>query len=193
MKNNRFGQAAVLSNHDYIKIRKQYRNTKHKLIFDIAWYTGERWGAIIQLKVDDVYFTDGLVKDYITFRARTRKASPQGIRLTRQVPVSRSLKEILGSYCLQKISEWLFPGGDPSNHIQFRTCDYALRAAVEEAGLGSKGISTHSTRRSLITNLNNKGTDIKTLQKITGHKDIKSLIRYVDASEDKIKGALELI
>ncbi|MBE9214565.1 tyrosine-type recombinase/integrase [Plectonema cf. radiosum LEGE 06105] len=193
MKNNRFGQSTVLSNYDYLKIRKHQSNLKHRLIIDIAWYTGERLGAIIQLKVDNVFESNGNVREFITFQSNTRKASPDGKRLTRQVPVHSSLKEILSAYCLSNISEWLFPGADPSQHISFRTCDYLLRNAVEKAGLGNKGISSHSFRRSLITNLNNKGVDLKTIQKVTGHQDVRSLVRYIDVTEDQVRGAIELI
>ncbi|NJN13172.1 MAG: phage integrase family protein [Richelia sp. RM1_1_1] len=192
MKNNGFGQSAVISYEEYIKIRKQYANSKHKLIFDVGWYTGERWGCILQLRVDDVFNVDGGVKEIITFRARTRKASPQGVKLTRQLPVSKNLKEILSSYCLQGVSEWLFPGSELGKHVTLRTCDYFLRDAVSKAGLTHRGISTHSTRRSFVTRLARQGTDIKTLQHITGHQDVRSLMRYVDVSEDRIKGALEL-
>ena len=193
MKNNRSGQATTFTALEYLNIRKQYSSYKHKLLLDIGWYTGERWGAIIQLLVADVYTSQGKAKDYITFRAATRKATPDGKRTTRQVPVNSNLKDILNQYPVSPNSLWLFPGRNEANHIHFRTCEYIFKKAVANAGLGNKGISTHSTRRSLITYLNEKGIGIKTIQKITGHQDIRSLIRYIDISEDKIKGALEQI
>ncbi|MEO0686876.1 MAG: site-specific integrase, partial [Cyanobacteria bacterium J06649_11] len=98
MKNNRFGQAAIITTDDYIKIRKHQKNAKHKIILDIAWFTGERWGAIVQLAANDCYFTNGEVKSVITFKSNTRKASPDGTRLTRQVPVHDTLKEHLSAY-----------------------------------------------------------------------------------------------
>ncbi len=84
MKNNRNGQAAVLSDADYSKIRKQIRSQKYKLLLDLAWYTGERWGALVKLQLLDVYNLDGTPSEYINFRARTRKATPNGKRQTRQ-------------------------------------------------------------------------------------------------------------
>ena len=183
MKDNRFGQSTVLSKIDYQKIRKHQSNSKHRLILDVAWFTGERWGCIVQLKVDDVFYSDGKVKEHITFKASTRKAAPNGERFTRQIPTHSSLKEILSSYCLKEVSEWLFPGATPDKHICLRTCDYLLRKAIINAGLGSKGISTHSTRRSLGTNLHRQGVGLKTIQKIYGHKDIRTSVRYIDVSE----------
>jgi len=45
-KNNRSGQATLLSEADQLKIRKALTNKKHRLFWDVARFTGERWGAI---------------------------------------------------------------------------------------------------------------------------------------------------
>lgn len=194
MKNNRFGQSAIITTADYLKIRKHQKNAKHKLILDVAWFTGERWGAIVQLTVDDCYFTNSSVKPVITFKSATRKASPDGTKLTRQVPIHDTLKESLAAYSKGIISEWLFPrNNEPSKHIGLRTADYLFRDAVEKAGLGSRGISTHSTRRSMITRLYQNGTDLMTIKQITGHKDIKSLIRYIELDENRAIGAIQAL
>jgi integrase/recombinase XerD len=85
-KNNRSGQAAVLTDSDYSRIRKNFKSLHHRLMWDIAQFTGERWGAIIKLKISDVYNNRGEVREEITFRAVTRKASPDGLRETRSRP-----------------------------------------------------------------------------------------------------------
>lgn len=192
MKNNRYGQAAIISDGDYSKIRKQIKSKKYKLFLDLAWFTGERWGALVQLKVADVYNLDGTVRTHITFKANTRKASPDGKRHTRQVIMHSLLVETLHAYKPDN-NEWLFPNRTGENHITVRWADKILRAAVERAGLEAKGISTHSTRRSFITKLHRNGTDLYTIKKITGHKDLKSLERYVDIDSDRIKGAIEAL
>lgn len=190
MKNNRSGQAPVLTESNYSKIRKQIKSRKYQILLDLAWYTGERWGALVQLKVEDVYGADGLPCEEITFRACTRKASPDGKRQTRQVPVHPVLSESLRGYKPESSSIWLFPDRESSSAITMRWADKILRAAVEKAGLGALGISTHSTRRSFITHLHENGVDLYTIQKITGHKDLKALSRYIDISADRVKGAI---
>ncbi|MBH8563768.1 site-specific integrase [Nostoc sp. CENA67] len=159
MKIDREGQAAVLSDADYSKIRKQIKSRKYKLLWDLAWYTGERWGALVQLRVVDVYNEDGTPSDCINFRARTRKAKPKKsinnsdkpkqVRKNRQVPVHPILKELLAAYNSESDSVWLFPNRTGEKSIGLRWADKILRSAVEKAGLGSKGISTHSTLRGL--------------------------------------------
>ena len=190
MKIDREGQACVLTNDDYSKIRKQIKSKKYKLLLDLAWYTGERWGALVQLRVEDCYNPDGTPREYINFRARTRKASPDGQRQTRQVFVHAVLRESLQNYKSDSNSPWMFCDRTGEKPITLRWADMILRAAVEKGGLAAKGISTHSTRRSFITKLHRNGTDLYTIKKITGHKDFKALERYVEIDSDRVKGAI---
>lgn len=193
MKNNRNGQAAILSNTEYSKIRNQIKSQKYKLLLDLAWYTGERWGALVKLQVEDVYNPDGSPREYINFRARTRKATPDGKRKTRQVPVHPILAESLLAYIAETNSLWLFPNREGNEPITSRWADRILRVAVERAGLVVKGISTHSTRRTFITKLHRNGTDLYTIKQITGHQDFKSLERYVEIDSDRVKGAINAL
>jgi integrase/recombinase XerD len=193
MKSNRYGQSSVISDSDYLKIRNGFRSKKYRLLLDLAWYTGERWGAIVQLRFEDIFQPNGKTNDFITFRAITRKASPDGKRQTRQVPLHANLRDSLVEAEFSKDCNWLFPNQSGESHINLRLADKLLRAALIRSGLESKGISTHSTRRSFITHLHEKGVDIYTIQRITGHKDLKALSRYVEISPDRIKGAIALL
>lgn len=194
MKNNRSGQAAIITDADYTKVRKCLKSKKYRLMLDIARYTGERWGAIVQLAVSDVYDCSWQPHDHITFRAVTRKASPNGKRATRQVPLHPLLKELLEVYRHTDASGWLFPSRvNPTEHVTLRAADLMLRGAIAAANLSHKGYSTHSTRRTFITYLYNRGVDLHTIQLITGHQDLKSLIRYIQADPDRVKKAIAVL
>ena len=190
MKIDRNGQAAVLTTEEYSKIRKQIKSQKYKLLLDLAWFTGERWGALVQLLIEDVYNPDLTPREYVNFRAKTRKATPDGKRQTRQVPIHPTLTDSLQAYKPETNSVWLFPNRDGTKPITVRWADMILRSAVERLGLEAKGISTHSTRRSFITQLHKNGTDLYTIKKITGHCSFQALERYVEINSDTIKGAI---
>lgn len=191
-KVNRNGQAAILTDSDYSRIRK-HLNKQYRLVWDIARYTGERWGAILQLRTNDVYDDRGHPREQITFRACTRKAAPDGTQFTRQIPLHSALRESLEAYRSPE-KEWLFPSPlAPDSPISLRAADLALRRAVALAGLVSKGISTHSTRRTFITRLHSAGVDLYTIQRITGHQDLKALGRYVEIDADRVKGAIAVL
>ena len=189
MKINGNGQAAILSDRDFFKIRNHVKLCKYKLLLDLAWYTGERWGALIQLKISDVYDERGKPLESITFRKSTRKKRADGTADTRQVPIHPNLLESLESYKPDS-DVWMFPGTGTRGHICLRRAYSVLSRAVEKAGLGSKGISTHSTRRTFITKLHRNGCSMATIKRITGHKDYKSLDSYIEVDSDVIKGAI---
>lgn len=194
-KNNRHGQAAPLTEFECAKIRRELKGA-YRLIWDIARWTGERWGAVIQLKVEDVYFNPELNSphQYITFRACTRKGSPDGTHQTRQVPVHPILKEILELYKLPSNFGLLFPSSqNPELPLTLRGADLALRFAVGAAGLEHKGISTHSTRVSFITGLHNKGVSVRVIQQLTGHKNPQVLAKYIVVSDQQAKAAIALL
>lgn len=195
-KNNREGQATVLTDSEYLTIRNHFVNPKHKLIIDIAWWTGERMNAVCQLPVNAVFDVKGQPLTHVTFHARTRKASPTGQRKTRQVPVHKNLRALLREYWqLHKpdISSCLFPGSSDDVPIQFQSLDDALRRAINKAGMQSRGISTHSFRRSFITKLARKGIAIAKIQKLTGHVDLKVLSRYIEVSDDELIEAIAVL
>jgi integrase/recombinase XerD len=185
-KVNREGQSSVLSDYQISKIRSKLKGP-YQLIWDIAIFTGERWGAIRALKVDDCYDPSGSVREYITFKWHTRKQSAGKKAKTRQLFIHPQLRLTLQDYSQPK-DGYLFPSPDnPENPITGQSCDYALRKALKELKLESAGISTHSTRRTFITNLANKGSNLHDLKALTGHKDMESLMRYIDSNPDTQK------
>jgi len=53
-KISRHGQAEIISHSEYLKIRRELVGW-HQLFWDVAYYTGERWGAIVAWRVEDLY------------------------------------------------------------------------------------------------------------------------------------------
>jgi len=197
-KNNRHGQAEILKDIELDRIYKQLQSESHKLFFNIARYTGERFGAICQLQVCDLYVCYSGTKEplaEITFRAQTRKASPNGDRKTRQAFICDRLSDYLASYKGNLGDKFLFPSPVKSDcPITWSAADKWLRAAVERAGMGHRGISTHSFRRGFITKLYVEGAlDIATIQEIIGHSSILTTRRYLGLSQQQIKSSLNRI
>ena len=200
MKQNRHGQAGIFSSEDITKLRQAFDLPHHRCILEIALFTGERMGAIVQLKVTDVYrdALNSIPHDLITFQARTRKARPAGVRETRQVPLHPDLKSYLESY--KPMAEgFLFPGRksqtnlSDEQHITYDSVYQYWQQKFLALGIDHRGFSTHSSRRWLITNLLRNGTDLKTVQNITGHQNVNMLLGYVGESWEISKNALATV
>ncbi len=188
-KINRCGRAAVISDADYSKIRRQIKTDKYKLLLDLGWYTSERWGALIQLKVSDVYDRKGQPKDLLIFLPIIRKHRPDGTADTIEIPVHPNLSESLSRFEPSN-SEWLFPSRCGTKPITWRNAYDILKRATEKAGMGTKGISTHTTRRSFVNRLRKNGVDKAVIRKITGHLSNKGLDPYEEADIDEVRAAI---
>ncbi|MGL5082318.1 MAG: tyrosine-type recombinase/integrase [Microcoleaceae cyanobacterium] len=196
MKNNRSGAAAIITDLEYEKIYENLSTSQQKLILSLLRYTGERIGAVIQLKVTDCYSTpwDAKPLPEITYKALTRKRSAGKDAKTRQIPVSRALYFELNNY-QPPPGGFLFPS--PQNlgcHVTRQWVDLWFRKSLKASGLARRGISLHSPRRTLITKLAQEGVPVPVIRAITGHQSIDVLIRhYVENDEQTIKRAMELI
>ena len=176
MKNQRKGQAAIWTPELIRKMRQRLKSPMQRLIFEISLFTGERMGAITQLKVSDCYDASGRVLDTITFASTTRKASKHGIADTRQVAIHPDLKLFLAQYTPPD-DGYLFPTNSYSGHIQRRAVDKYWRKIF--ADLGVSGFSTHSSRRWVINSLRKAGIEIVTIAESMG-MNVQTVRHYLD-------------
>jgi len=75
----------------------------------------------------------------------------------------------------------------------FSANSLAQTFALLYEGAGLEGASSHSGRRTFLTNLANKGTAIHILKTLAGHRSISTTAAYLYSSPSQLKAAVELV
>ena len=177
MKNNRNGQASTLTEAQLEELFDTL-TPRYRLLFSICYFTSCRVSEALKLKRSDI------VGDRIVFRASTTKE-----KRTRELKISSRLASIIKDVGLPD-SGYVFPNGK-GEHISRQAADKALREASDYIGL--VGVSTHSFRRTAITNLHAKGIPLKVIQKRSGHANLENLCLYIDVDSSTVDEAGELL
>lgn len=156
MKINRHDQAKALTHDEIAQLfDRGLSSDRDRALFGLCLYTACRINEACLLYTADVYGFKGEVRERITFR----RESTKGKQATRSIPVSGELGELLANY--QSRKPYLFPGRHGRSHLNPRSADAILRQAFLD--LDIEGASTHSFRRTAITQMHNAGVPIKVI------------------------------
>ena len=179
-KNDRCGKAAILSPEVLSQLFQVMGSERDLALFSICYFTASRISEALALK------HDALADGVITFRSATTKT-----KTTRQAEIHPSLRTVLDEYFAVREREtgtrqrramlegYLFPGRWGRGHMSRQAADKLLRESCKAVGL--KGVSTHSFRRSFVTEMVRAGRTPSQIQRYTGHKNLGSLMHYFGA------------
>jgi integrase/recombinase XerD len=188
MKIERHGQAKILTQQEIeLLFNKGLLSSRDRTLFGVCLYTACRIAEACSLMVKDIYTNSGTVRSTINFR----KANTKGKLQTRTIPVIEDLRSLLTSWRSHAGQTYLFPGRHPSHHwkhLHPDSADKILRKAFERADI--EGASTHSFRRTALSQMSNAGIPLRIIQEISGHNNLEQLQRYLDVKPDQVKGAI---
>jgi integrase/recombinase XerD len=183
MKIDRHDQAKILSALELSRLfTVGLKSARDRALFGVCLYTGTRIAEACSLHSKDVYAIDGSIRPRVTIRKGTTKGKIE----TRSVPVNPELRTLLEVYHSPKV--YLFPGRHGLGHIHPDSADKILRAAFIE--LGIEGASTHSFRRTCLTQMHRSGVPLKVIQKISGHKTLSALQKYLEVLDEDLESAV---
>lgn len=151
-------------------------NLKHKTILTLTYSVGLRVSEIVNLKIEDIDSNRMLI--YIK-NAKGRK--------DRIVPLSQKVLELLRNYYKQyKPKQFIF-NGQNTEQYSIGSCQKIYKKYIDTNS------SIHTLRHSSATALLENGTDVRVIQKILGHSNVKTTEIYTHVSKNilsKVKLAI---
>lgn len=155
----------VIDHNHIINQLSKIENIKHKSILTLTYSVGLRVSEITNLRIEDIDSKRMLIH---IKNAKGRK--------DRIVPLSQNVLELLREYFKEfKPKEYLF-NGQKSNQYSIQSCQKLYKKYIDENS------SIHTLRHSSATNLLERGTDLRIIQKILGHSSSKTTEIYTHVS-----------
>ena len=189
MKNNRFGQAKVLDTQELDLVIKYLKTENQKVLASTLRNTGARVGEVVQLKWRDIG------KEQILFPASIVKRKLS----SREIFISQRFHKLLMDWKIDWTiykgrkplpEDFVFYGRKEGSHITTRAFMLALDKAFERAKI--IGGSSHSFRRTQLTQLHRKQVPLNVIKSISGHQSLNTLSLYLQVDDDEKKKASAL-
>ena len=186
-------QAQVLSEKDKQRIlayvSKNSFAARNRAMLMLSWLAGMRVGEIAALTFSDVVNATGEIRAQIQLNAEQTKGNE-----ARTVYVGSQLQQELGNYinAYNSQPDAASPFISSKTNKHFSANGLCLRFIQLYKAAGVDKATSHSGRRTFITNLANKGVNVRVLAALAGHKHIATTQRYIDLNEEVLKAAIEL-
>ncbi len=171
------GLPGILSPDEVARILDHTFNLKHWTIIATFYATALRCDELRNLKVSDVD------SERMVIHVRQGKGG-----VARDVPLPATLLERLRVYFRWlRPSDWLFP----SKQRRDRPLeDASIRVLCRQAGLRAdigRPVHPHLFRHACATHMLDAGADLRTIQVLLGHGDIRTTARYLRVSVQRLQ------
>ncbi len=166
----------VLSVEEVQKMFDNCINTKHRVIMGLLYSTGMRVSELINLKWEHIDRSRMIIN---IIQAKGNK--------DRQVTLSADLIPLLEKYWNEYHSKDFVLNGQVGLQYTARSVGEVIKQLAEKAGI-NKRVYTHLMRHNCFTHLMESGVDINLIQRLAGHKNVKTTSIYCHISHNLISG-----
>jgi site-specific recombinase XerD len=165
----------VISPKDIKKLFEVTTNLKHNTMLKLCYGMGLRVSEIVNLKISDI---DSKNLQVLVEQSKGKK--------DRYVNLPESILAQMRAYYLEyQPKKYLFEG-QYGEQYSTRSVQKVFKDALKKAKI-NKAIGIHGLRHSFATHLLENGTDIRFIQELLGHNDLKTTLRYTHVSEKSLK------
>ena len=189
MKNNRFGQAKVLDTNELDLITDYLKTLNQQFVAKTLRNTGARIGEVVQLRWRDIG------EDQILFPATITKRKLKSREVFISLPFRNDLQQWKHYWTIYKgrkptPEDYVFYGRKEGSHLSTRAFMLALDKALERAKI--IGASSHSFRRTQLTQLHRKQVPLNVIKSLSGHSSLNTLSLYLEVDDREKREASKL-
>lgn len=150
------------------------KNLKHKAMLSLLYGSGLRIGELLDLKLTDIN------SERMTVSVRQAKGKQDRLTI-----LSANVLKVLRKYFIEfNPKNFLFEGQNGDKYCA-GSVRKALRRSTEKARI-KKQVTPHTLRHSFATHLLENGVGISHIQKLLGHRNIKTTLIYTHIANDSL-------
>lgn len=165
----------VLSRNEITKLINLTKNLKHKLILTLSYGAGLRVNEVVNLKVCDINLEE------LTIHIKNAKGKKDRISI-----LPEKLKKEIGNVITYKSSgDYLFES-ERGGRLSERSIQKVFENSLKNSDI-KKQATFHSLRHSFATHLLENGVDIRYVQELLGHANIRTTQTYTQVTNPKLK------
>ena len=165
----------VLSRSEVNRILESTKNAKHKLLLSLAYGAGLRVSEVVFLKVQDLDFEE------LTVHIKQAKGQKDRISV-----IPESLIDSLKNMVAGKVGNDFVFTSERGGKLTTRTAQKVFENSLAASGV-KKDATFHSLRHSFATHLLENGTDVRYVQELLGHQNIRTTQRYTQVTNPMLK------
>ncbi|MBN1967996.1 MAG: tyrosine-type recombinase/integrase [Candidatus Delongbacteria bacterium] len=150
-------------------------NQKHQLLLSIAYGAGLRVSEVVDIRVKDINLEN------LTLHLKSSKGKKDRITI-----FPESIKNYLTRIISAKDNNEYIFSSERGGKLTTRTAQKIFANAIKKTKIKKK-VSFHSLRHSFATHLLENGTDIRYVQELLGHQNIRTTQRYTQVTNPQLK------
>ncbi|MDD3487553.1 MAG: tyrosine-type recombinase/integrase [Candidatus Moranbacteria bacterium] len=165
----------VLSRSEIEKIIYSIKNKKHRFLIALSYGAGLRVSEVVNLKIRDINF------DELTIHLKNAKGKKDQITVFPE-KMKADLRELA---VLRHGNENIFES-ERGGKLTERTAQMVFEKALKRAKI-AKDATFHSLRHSFATHLLENGVDVRYVQELLGHQNIRTTQLYTKVTNPSLK------
>ena len=165
----------VLSRNEVAMLLRAVLNAKHRLLLTLAYGAGLRVSEVLNLIVGDVDLSE------LVIHVKLGKGAKDRITVFPERLVADMRNLVAG----KRRQDYVFES-ERGGRLTARSAQQVFARALVRAGI-RKPATFHSLRHSFATHLLENGVDIRYVQELLGHSNIRTTQRYTQVTNPQIK------